>query len=137
MQQQLGVYNSGSPFLMKTIIKSLVAVATLALFSLGAEAKTLSVLIVDGQNNHNWRAMTPFMKAQLEKTKMFTVDVSTTPQRTRIPGNLSKEKRAAGARAAGDGAAGVADGEGGGFHGGLWVFQNGREAFAFEVRGQR
>ena len=44
------------------------AVATLALFAMGVEAKTISVLIVDGQNNLNWRAMTPFMKAQLEKS---------------------------------------------------------------------
>ena len=60
---------------MKTIIKSMFAFASLTLFALGAEAKTISVLIVDGQNNHNWRAMTPFMKAQLEKAKMYTVDV--------------------------------------------------------------
>jgi type 1 glutamine amidotransferase len=37
------------------------------------------VLIVDGQNNHNYKAMTPFMKEQLEKTGLFSVDVSTTP----------------------------------------------------------
>jgi len=37
------------------------------------------VLIIDGQNNHNWKAMTPFMKAQLEKSGLFAVDVSTTP----------------------------------------------------------
>ncbi|MDP6036366.1 MAG: hypothetical protein QGG55_10000, partial [Verrucomicrobiota bacterium] len=73
---------------MKTAIKSLFLVVILAVFSLGAEAKPINVLIVDGQNNHNWKAMTPFMKAQLEKTKMFKVDVSTTPQRTRPPKNL-------------------------------------------------
>ena len=39
----------------------------------------IKVLIVDGQNNHNYKAMTPFMKEQLEKTDLFTVDVSTTP----------------------------------------------------------
>jgi len=42
-------------------------------------ADPLKVLIVDGQNNHNYKAMTPFMKAELEKTGRFTVDVSTTP----------------------------------------------------------
>src|SRR5579875_734510 len=45
---------------------------------LGAEEK-LRVLIVDGQNNHNWRAMTPPMKAELEGSGRFTVDVATTP----------------------------------------------------------
>ncbi len=43
-----------------------------------AEAK-IRVLIVDGQNNHNWRAMTPPMKADLENSGRFTVDVVTTP----------------------------------------------------------
>ncbi|SVD39837.1 uncharacterized protein METZ01_LOCUS392691, partial [marine metagenome] len=65
---------------MKTFTR-LILVAALAVFSIGLQAKSIRVLIVDGQNNHNWRAMTPFMKVQLEKTKMYTVDVSTTPQR--------------------------------------------------------
>jgi type 1 glutamine amidotransferase len=38
----------------------------------------IKVLIVDGQNNHNYKAMTPFMKAQLEKAG-YAVDVSTSP----------------------------------------------------------
>jgi type 1 glutamine amidotransferase len=47
-------------------------------FASGAEDK-VRVLIVDGQNNHNWRAMTPPMKAALEQSGRFTVDVATTP----------------------------------------------------------
>lgn len=39
----------------------------------------IRLLIVDGQNNHDYRKMTPFMKEQLEKSGLFTVDVSTTP----------------------------------------------------------
>ena len=85
---------------MKNVIKPLLFVVILAMLSLGAEAKPISVLIVDGQNNHNWKAMTPFMKMQLEKTKMFKVDVSTTPQVTRPPRNLTKEQRAAAIKAA-------------------------------------
>jgi type 1 glutamine amidotransferase len=46
--------------------------------ALGADDK-IRVLIVDGQNNHNWRAMTPPMKAALEGSGRFTVDVATTP----------------------------------------------------------
>jgi uncharacterized protein len=46
--------------------------------AVGAEEK-VRVLIVDGQNNHNWRAMTPPMKAALEQSGRFTVDVATTP----------------------------------------------------------
>ena len=46
--------------------------------AVGAEEK-IRVLIVDGQNNHNWRIMTPPMKADLERSGRFTVDVATTP----------------------------------------------------------
>ncbi|MSR66228.1 MAG: ThuA domain-containing protein [Pedosphaera sp.] len=49
--------------------------------AISMHAAPIKVLIVDGQNNHNWRAMTPYMKAQLEKTALFTVAVSTTPQK--------------------------------------------------------
>jgi uncharacterized protein len=44
-------------------------------------AEPLKLLIIDGQNNHNWKAMTPFMKGQLEKAGRFTVDVDTTPEK--------------------------------------------------------
>ena len=37
------------------------------------------MLIIDGQNNHDWKLMTPPMKASLEATGRFTVDVVTTP----------------------------------------------------------
>ena len=50
--------------------------AMLALVSTSAEAK-LKVLILDGHNNHNWRATTPVMKKALEDSGKFTVDVAT------------------------------------------------------------
>ncbi|MBE0536987.1 MAG: ThuA domain-containing protein [Phycisphaerae bacterium] len=39
----------------------------------------LKALIVDGQNNHNWKGTTPVLKQLLEETGLFTVDVATTP----------------------------------------------------------
>lgn len=39
----------------------------------------LKALIVDGQNNHNWKATTPLIEKHLEDSGMFTVDVATTP----------------------------------------------------------
>ncbi|MDG2213232.1 MAG: ThuA domain-containing protein, partial [Verrucomicrobiota bacterium] len=84
---------------MKAFTRLIIATA-LAAFSLELQAKSIRVLIIDGQNNHNWAAMTPFMKMQLEKTKKFQVDVSTTPQVTRPPRNLTKEQRAAAINAA-------------------------------------
>ena len=58
------------------------ALALALLPALGASANaadTLRLLIVDGQNNHDWKAMTPPMKDALEKTGRFTVDVVTSP----------------------------------------------------------
>jgi hypothetical protein len=54
-------------------------VTTCMLASTSRAAAPLRVLIIDGQNNHNWAAMTPPMKATLESTGRFTVDVATTP----------------------------------------------------------
>ena len=39
----------------------------------------LKALIVDGQNNHDWRATTPLLKSTLELSGLFTVDVATSP----------------------------------------------------------
>jgi type 1 glutamine amidotransferase len=66
---------------VKSRIKSL-AFAGLVLGVLNPSAQagdTLRVLIIDGQNNHNWARMSPPMKRVLEKTGQFTVDVATTP----------------------------------------------------------
>lgn len=42
-------------------------------------AEKIRVLIVTGQNNHDWQRSTPAIKALLEETDRFTVTVSTTP----------------------------------------------------------
>jgi len=39
----------------------------------------LKALIVDGQNNHPWRQTTPILKAALESSGRFTVEVATSP----------------------------------------------------------
>ncbi len=41
--------------------------------------EVLSVLIVDGQNNHKWPETTPLIQQVLEGSGRFTVDVATTP----------------------------------------------------------
>ena len=40
-------------------------------------AEPIKVLILDGQNNLNWKVTTPILKKTLEETKLFTVDVAT------------------------------------------------------------
>ncbi|MHC4582182.1 MAG: ThuA domain-containing protein, partial [Planctomycetota bacterium] len=41
----------------------------------------LKALVVDGQNNHDWKSTTPVLKNLLEETGLFTVDVVTSPAR--------------------------------------------------------
>jgi len=44
-----------------------------------ADAKVLRVLLVDGQNNHNWKATSPVIVSALSKSGRFSVEVSTAP----------------------------------------------------------
>lgn len=44
-----------------------------------ADAKLLKALIVDGQNNHDWRTTTPLIQATLEGSGRFQVAVATSP----------------------------------------------------------
>jgi type 1 glutamine amidotransferase len=48
-------------------------------FQPATAADKLKALIVDGQNNHDWRATTPILQAALESSGRFTVDVATSP----------------------------------------------------------
>ena len=47
-----------------------------ALFQISA---AIPVLLIDGQNNHDFRATTPHLKKIIEETGLFTVDVATSP----------------------------------------------------------
>src|SRR5687767_7912838 len=67
------------------MIRLLAALSALAPVATHAAADPMKVLIVDGQNNHNWRATTPILKKSLEEVKLFSVDVATAPERPRPP----------------------------------------------------
>ena len=43
-----------------------------------AQEKSRAV-IIDGQNNHNWKGTTPYLKKILEISGKFDVDVATSP----------------------------------------------------------
>jgi uncharacterized protein len=67
---------------------SLLALSALAVFGLAPHAvwgadepkpEKIKVLLVDGQNNHTWKKTTPILKAALESSGLFTVDVATSP----------------------------------------------------------
>jgi len=50
----------------------------ISLLATAAQGKDLiKVLIVDGQNNHDWKATTPLLKQSLETAGLFHVDVAT------------------------------------------------------------
>jgi type 1 glutamine amidotransferase len=63
---------------MKKIATLLFAVFALAVSANAADEK-IRVLIVDGQNNHNWKDTSPFLEKQLEASGRFDVDISTSP----------------------------------------------------------
>ncbi len=46
----------------------------------------IRVLIVDGYSNHDWKLTTQLIRALLESTGLFTVDVSTSPASSTAPG---------------------------------------------------
>ncbi len=53
-----------------------------------AADEKIKVLIIDGQNNHNWRATTPVMKKALEDSGRFTVAVSSNLKKDDKPGEV-------------------------------------------------
>jgi type 1 glutamine amidotransferase len=55
------------------------SIVLLLLLSLSALAAPKKALIIDGRNNHDWRATTPALKKILEQNGLFAVDVVTAP----------------------------------------------------------
>jgi type 1 glutamine amidotransferase len=60
-------------------MKTLVATLLLAGSLLSVQAEPLRTLIIDGQNNHDWKGTTPVMKKDLEASGLFAVEVATAP----------------------------------------------------------
>jgi len=69
------VTNSAQNILtMKTLIASLALLLTISL-----NAAPMKALIIDGQNNHDFRSTTPHLKKLIEESGLFTVEIDTTP----------------------------------------------------------
>ena len=62
-----------------TCIVAALCLAGCAIPGRAAAPRMLRVLVFSGQNNHNWKATTPYMKQMLEATGRFQVDVTDTP----------------------------------------------------------
>ncbi|MDF1741853.1 MAG: ThuA domain-containing protein [Verrucomicrobiales bacterium] len=70
-----------------------VVAAVFLIFITGCgEKKKLSVLILDGQNNHAWQETTPVLTQILEEAGVFEVTVSTSPQAAPKAPRPPKEK---------------------------------------------
>jgi type 1 glutamine amidotransferase len=54
-----------------------------------AAGRKIRVLLVDGQNNHDWRSTTPLLKQELEQSGRFTVDVSSNLKPGDKPGKVA------------------------------------------------
>jgi len=63
----------------------LLSVIALQVAVSAAQTPKIKVLIVDGQNNHQWATTTPLLKSILESSDRFTVDVSTSPPKLAPP----------------------------------------------------
>jgi type 1 glutamine amidotransferase len=63
---------------MTTLMSRFLAAFLLAA-ALSSTAAPMRALILDGQNNHDWKFTTPHLKKVLEETGRFTVDVATSP----------------------------------------------------------
>ncbi|WP_232536306.1 ThuA domain-containing protein [Lacipirellula parvula] len=48
--------------------------------AIAADAEKLKVLIIDGQNNHEWQKTTPLLDQMLQKSGRFVADVTTAPK---------------------------------------------------------
>lgn len=73
---------------MKSIwIRMLTLVLGLWVGGISLADDKIKALILDGQNNHNWKATTPILKKVLEESGRFSVDVATSPDKT---GDISK-----------------------------------------------
>lgn len=59
----------------------LAVLACLLLAAPVSAADPIKVLLIDGQNNHNWKATTPVLQKYLTDAGRFTVEVATAPPR--------------------------------------------------------
>src|SRR3989442_1688604 len=70
--------------MLSTLLRLLILVGVFCQICIagpGPARHQLSVLIIDGINNHDWEAGTRAVQAILTKSGRFTVDISTTPPR--------------------------------------------------------
>ena len=61
-------------------ITALALLTLVAVVSSASAQDKIRLVIIDGQNNHNWKATTPYLVKIFEDAGIFTVDVATSPE---------------------------------------------------------
>ena len=80
------------PFVSLHPFRLALAALCAVLVAASAQAETkIKVLIVDGQNNHQWPITSPMLKQLLETTGRFSVDVTTAPPSAPAAPKMAKE----------------------------------------------
>lgn len=72
-------YSLRALLILMTVVCVILGVASFALSASPPSETKLRALIIDGQNNHDWKTTTPLLKKALESSGRFTVDVATAP----------------------------------------------------------
>jgi type 1 glutamine amidotransferase len=67
--------------MIRAVLKRFLLLLVIAAATLPAADRKLSVLVIDGVNNHDWAAATRAIRSILTGTGRFTVDVSTWPDK--------------------------------------------------------
>ncbi len=63
------------------MIQKILLIVIISTLSSAVVFAKIKVLLIDGQNNHNWKATTPVLVDALEKSGDFSVTVSTSPSK--------------------------------------------------------
>jgi type 1 glutamine amidotransferase len=82
-------WNSLPGILALTLIAGGTVGSTSAQTTKAAPEGKIRVLLVDGQNNHNWRATSPILKEILDAPGKFTLEVTSNLKKDDKPGSLS------------------------------------------------
>ena len=67
--------------IMKIALQTWLLATVLSFQITPSQAAGLKLLLIDGQNNHDWKSSTPVLKDILEQTGLFEVDIATSPGR--------------------------------------------------------
>jgi uncharacterized protein len=71
----------------------LLCVVVFASWASAAEPAKVRVLLIDGQNNHNWKATTPVLKKYLDDAGRFETTIATAPAKPGKDGNQDEYKK--------------------------------------------